>query len=132
MIKDYKIIGLCTTKLNEEAASEFASYLSKEAIAKGYRLFVFNSFRDFYRNDEYDTGAASIFKAINFDVLDALVVDVQAFHNTVIVDEIIGKAHERNIPVVVLNEIRDNCFDKAVKVNKKCIGKVIVDGKIIH
>lgn len=110
MIKDYKIIGLCITKLNEEAASEFASNLSKEAIAKGYRLFVFNSFRDFYRNDEYDTGAASIFKAINFDVLDALVVDVQAFHNTVIVDEIIGKAHERNIPVVVLNEIRDNCF----------------------
>jgi len=110
MIKDYRIIGLCTTKLNEETASEFASQLSKEAVAKGYRLFVFNSFRDFYRNDEYDTGAASIFKAINFDVLDALVIDAQAFFNHNIIDEIISKAKERNIPVVVLYEQLEGCF----------------------
>ncbi len=110
MIRDYKIIGLCTTKLNEETATEFASKLSEEAIAKGYRLFVFNSFRDFYRKDEYDEGAASIFKAVNYDVLDAIVIDSQAFFNRDIVEEIIGKAHEKNIPVVMLNEERDDCF----------------------
>ena len=110
MIKGYKIIGLCTTKLNQETASEFAEHLSREAVAKGYRLFIFNSFRDFYCGDEYDTGASSIYKAINFDILDALVIDIRAFYDRSIPAEIIDKAKNRNIPVIVLNEILDGCF----------------------
>ncbi len=110
MIKDYKIIGLCTTKLNEETKCSFAECLSKEAIAKGYRLFVFNSFRDFYHKDEYDLGASSVYKAINFAVLDALVIDVRAFYDQTIVDGVIKKAQEKNIPVVALNEYREGCF----------------------
>ncbi len=110
MIKNYKIIGLCITKLNEENISNFAERLSVEAIAKGYRLFVFNSFRDFYNKDEYDAGAKSIYKAINFDILDALVIDDNCFYNKSIVDDVISSAKEKNIPVVVLNDKREGCF----------------------
>lgn len=110
MINNYRIIGLCVTKLNEENISTFAEYLSKEAIAKGFRLFVFNSFRDFYNHNEYDQGAKSIYKAINYDILDALVIDDRCFFDKSIVDEIINKAHEKNIPVILLNEKREGCF----------------------
>lgn len=110
MIKDYRIIGLCVTKLNEEGISNFAEKLSKEAIAKGYRLFIFNSFRDFYIGNEYDLGAKSVYKAINFDILDALVIDANCFYDKNLIDELVSAAKEKNLPVVVLNEERDGCF----------------------
>ncbi len=110
MINGYRIIGLCVTKLNEETASEFAEHLSREAIAKGYRLFIFNSFRDFYSNTEYDTGARSIFSAINFDILDVLVIDVQCFYDKNLVETLIGRAKAKNIPVILVNEKREDCF----------------------
>lgn len=110
MIKDYKIIGLCVTKLNEENISIFAEHLSKEATAKGYRLFVFNSFRDFYSKSEYDKGAKSIYKAINYDILDTLVIDDRCFFDKSIVNEIIDRAQEKNIPVILLNAEREDCF----------------------
>ncbi len=110
MINGYKIIGLCVTKLNEESISEFVENLSAEAIAKGCRLFVFNSFRDFYTDTEYDAGAKSIYMAMNFDVLDALVIDDRCFHNKEIVSSLISKADENNIPVILLNQKRDGCF----------------------
>lgn len=110
MINGYKIIGLCVTKLNEETTSEFAEYLSKEAIAKGYRLFIFNSFRDFFTDSEYDIGARSIYKAMNFDVLDALIVDDRCFYDKELVNSLIASAEENKIPVILLNAERDGCF----------------------
>lgn len=110
MIKNYRIIGLCVTKLNEENISNFAEYLSKEAIAKGFRLFIFNSFRDFYSHNEYDQGAKSIYKAINYDILDALIIDDRCFYDKSIVEELINRAHKKNIPVILLNEKREGCF----------------------
>ncbi|MBQ7835228.1 MAG: hypothetical protein IJ385_05540 [Ruminiclostridium sp.] len=81
MINGYKIIGVCITKINDESCTEFTEYLSQEAIANGYRVFVYNSFRDFYHRDDYDKGAKSIYHAINFDVLDALVIDYRSFYD---------------------------------------------------
>lgn len=110
MINGYKIIGLCVTRLNEETVSEFAQHLSAEAVAKGYRLFIFNSFRDFYTQNEYDVGAKSVFNLINYDVLDVLVIDSQCFYDKELVENLISRAKEKNIPVILLNEEREDCF----------------------
>lgn len=110
MINGYKIIGVCITKINDESCTEFTEQLSIEAIANGYRVFVYNSFRDFYHNDEYDIGAKSIYKAVNFDILDALVIDHRSFYDTEIIEELISKAKMRGLPVVMLNQQRDDCF----------------------
>ncbi len=110
MLNGYKIIGLCITKINDESCTEFTEQLSLEAIANGYRLFVYNSFRDFYHKDEYDIGAQAIYQAVNFDILDALVIDYRSFYDKDIIEELISKAKMRGLPVVVLNQKRDDCF----------------------
>ncbi len=110
MIDGYKIIGLCITKINDESCTEFTQQLSLEAIAAGYRVFVYNSFRDFYYKDEYDDGARSIYQAVNFDILDALVVDYRSFYNHSIIEDLIDRAKMHGLPVVVLNKERDDCF----------------------
>jgi len=110
MINGYKIIGMCITKVNDEDNTNFTERLSIEAIKNGYRLFVFNSFRDFYYGNDYDRGSMSIYKAVNFDILDALIIDDRSFYDKTIPDELIDKAKEHNIPVILLNFQRDDCF----------------------
>ena len=110
MISGYKIIGVCITKINDESCTEFVEYLSQEAISNGYRVFVFNSFRDLYYGDSYDMGAKSIYKAINFDVLDALVLDYRSFFDKELFEGLIKTGKEHNLPIVVLNQERDDCF----------------------
>lgn len=133
MINGYKIIGLCITRINDEGCTEFTEYLSNEAIANGYRLFVFNSFRDFYYNDDYDLGAKSIYKAINFDVLDVLVIDFRSFYDKALVEELISTAKSRDIPVIVLNEEREDCFsiiNDCCDAYKELIRHIIGDHKV--
>lgn len=110
MINGYKIIGMCITKVNDEDNTNLTESLSVEAIKNGYRLFVFNSFRDFYYGNDYDRGSMSIYKAVNFDILDALIIDDRSFYDKTIPDELISKAKEHNIPVILLNFLRDDCF----------------------
>lgn len=110
MIHGYKIIGMCLTKVNDEDNTDFTEYLSLEAIKNGYRLFVFNSFRDFYYGNDYDKGSKSIYKVVNFDLLDALVIDSRSFYEQEIFEELVEKAKAHNIPVVVLNDTRSDCF----------------------
>lgn len=107
MIKGYKIIGMCATKINDESCTEFIEQLSIEAIANGYRLFVFNSFRDFYYDDEYDAGAKSIYKLINFEVIDALIVDFRSFFDFGECDALIQKAKQKDIPVITIGGTRE-------------------------
>lgn len=133
MINGYKIIGVCITKVNDESCTEFTQQLSVEAIKYGYRVFVYNSFRDFYHNDEYDIGAKSIYQAVNYDILDALVVDFRSFYDKTIIEEIITKAKMRGIPVVALNEQRDDCFCIINDYNaayKELIRHVVRDHKV--
>lgn len=110
MINGYKIIGMCITKVNDEDNTNLTEYLSVEAIKNGYRLFVFNSFRDFYYDNDYDRGSMSIYKAVNFDILDALIIDDRSFYDKSIPEELINKAKKHNIPVILLNFERDDCF----------------------
>ncbi len=110
MINGYKIIGVCITKINDESCTEFTEHLSVEAIAHGYRVFVYNSFRDFYHNDKYDMGSKSIYQAVNFDILDALVIDYRSFYDKEIIEDLITRAKMHGLPIIVLNEQRDDCF----------------------
>lgn len=110
MLGGYKIIGVCLTKLQDETTSDYIQKLHREAITKGYRLFVFNSFLDFYKNDSYDRGAKSIYGLINYNMLDALVILDECFYDKMLVTELIEKAKEKNIPVVTVYGEYEGCY----------------------
>lgn len=110
MIGDYKIIGVALTKLHEETMSDYVQALHNTAIKNNYRLVVFNSFLDFFKNDSYDRGAKSVYELINFQKLDALIIFDECFYDKDLVEKLIQKAHSHNIPVVTLYKKYDGCF----------------------
>ncbi len=109
MISGKRVIGVCVTKMHTVGMGEYLFYLQQSAAAAGMKLIVFNSTVDFYNNDHNDKGAGSIYEAINFDILDALVVYYENFRIGAVPDRIIANAKKHNVPVVVLKGTVDGC-----------------------
>jgi EAL domain-containing protein (putative c-di-GMP-specific phosphodiesterase class I)/DNA-binding LacI/PurR family transcriptional regulator len=110
MLGDKKIIGVCLTVIRDEYRTEFLSDLYKKVKGTEYKIIVFDSVKDFYKMDEYAKGAAKIYKAINYDVIDALVILYESFYNKDIIDEIIEPAKIKNVPVILVHGERDGCY----------------------
>lgn len=121
MVGDKKIIGICLTRVQSIAATEYLSCLHQYASARGWKLMVFNSPVDFYRRDSNDFGAATVYGLMNFDVLDAVVVYSDCFNNQEIHDGIIREARAHGVPVILLNRQAEGCssilsvYDEAFK-----------------
>ncbi len=110
MLNGFKMIGVCLTKVQDEVTSKFLQKLYHETEETEYRLLVFNSFLDFFKKDKYGDGAASIYKLINFDLLDALLIKDDCIYDKELIDRLIGEAKKRNIPVLILFGEREGCF----------------------
>lgn len=110
MLNGLKMIGVCLTKIQDEVTSKFIQLLYRETEKTDYRLLIFNSFLDFFQKDKYGQGAASIYKAINFDLLDMLVVAENCFYDKTLLEELIAQAKKRGIPVLVLFGEHEGCF----------------------
>ncbi len=110
MLNNRKIIGICATKIQDEFCSGFLQSLFCESSRTDYRMLIFNSFVDFFRGDKFDQGAGSIYKAINFDILDVLVIIDHCFYDKRIVHELIETARNKKIPVIVLYGSYNGCF----------------------
>ena len=107
MINDKKIIGVCLTKIHDSIRADYLNRLHNLAEEQGYKLLIFNSYVDFYRNDDFDKGAESVYNVINYDVIDALVVLYDSFYNKNVVDRIIERASASHVPVITVNEKLD-------------------------
>lgn len=110
MIGKYKLIAVCTTKIHDESCTNFLQELYRCTLNTDYKLLVFNSFYDFFNNDEFDAGASSVYSIINYDFLDAIIIDDKRFFDKSIIDHIVSEAHKRLIPVLLLSGQREGCF----------------------
>lgn len=110
MLNGLKIIGVCLTKVHDEESTAFVQALYKEIEATDYRLLIFNSFLDFFYDDDYGKGAAAIYKAINFDIIDMLVVEEKGFYDKSLVADLVRRAKAHGVPVLTLFAEREGCF----------------------
>lgn len=110
MINGKKIIGVCITKIHETSRADICNRLHFLAHYAGYKLIFFNSFVDFFMNDAFDKGAQSVYKLIDHEIIDALVVFHDSFYNTDIADSIISDAKQHGTPVVIVNGTADGCI----------------------
>ena len=105
-----RIIGVCITKIHDTTRADLMHRLHHLAMKKNYKLLIFNSFIDFYNNDAFYKGAASVYDIINFDLIDALIIHTESFCNKSLIDKIIVSAKEHNTPVILLDRTCDGCF----------------------
>lgn len=110
MIGKRKIIGLCVTKLNNRTHADYVNRMHYVARSHGFRLVVFNSSEDFYRNDSYSDGAKTIFEDINFQILDGIIIHSDHFYDKELVRDIAQRAKDSNVPVVVTDMEIEGCY----------------------
>ncbi len=110
MIGGKRVIGVCVTKIHERSRAEFVQKLFKAAQKSDTKVMVFNSVLDFYKDKDYDSGAKAIYSLINYDIVDAIVIFSRHFYSKEIFDGIVSGAHERNIPVIVVDEVVEGCY----------------------
>lgn len=124
MLNGQKIIAVCLTKIQDEFTYEFMDALYRTVKGSEYRCLLFNSFSDFYEHDTYDRGAKAVYKLINFDIVDALVIKSNCFFDEQIVDELIASAKERQVPVILVNGEAKGCFSVLPSCEKALSGLI--------
>lgn len=110
MIGNKKVIGVCLAKVHSIAATEYLSRLSTYAGKQGYKIIVFNSIFDFYKNDGNDFGGKSVYKLINFEIVDAVVIHTDDFRSEEVLDELITEVTAHNIPIILLKKYDERCY----------------------
>ena len=110
MLNGKPVIGLCMTKIHEIGRANLVDHLHRAADKAGMKLIVFNSFVDFYHQDDFDEGSRYVYDIIQFDVVDVLVIHDLSFFQKSIVAELVERAHAAGKPVVIINGDREGCF----------------------
>lgn len=105
-----KIIAVCITKAQDYSHSLYLQYLHKQAEKNGFKLLIFNSYVDFFRNELYDRGAGAVYDLINLDLIDALIIQSDSFETKDVIEPVIADAKKRGIPIVSINEIMEDCY----------------------
>lgn len=95
----------------DEATSEYLNQTYIRAKELGYKLLIFNVFSDLYGVDNPYDPAKSIFKIINYDILDGIIILTETIKCKAIRDAIVYNAHIRNIPIVSVLTPLEGCYN---------------------
>lgn len=110
MLNGYKLIAVCLTKIQDEVTYEFIDALYQTVKGSDYRLLLFNSFSDLYHQNVYDEGAKSIYQLLNYDLVDAVIIKADTINDHQVIRDLIARAKERQIPVILLNMKAEGCY----------------------
>lgn len=110
MLSGKKVIALCTTKMHTPSHLEFCHRLSRMAQRRGCKLLILNTFVDFFNHNEQDEGAASVYRAMNLSVIDAVVILADAFCDPAVPEGIIARAKEQGVPVILVKGQAEGCW----------------------
>ncbi len=110
MYNGKKIIGVCLTLVHNRTRADFVERLGRYCASKDIKIMVFNSVVDYYNNDVYDAGARSVYDAIDYDIIDALIILSENFHNKEVYGDIIKAARKSAVPVVLVDDERGDCI----------------------
>ncbi len=112
MIEDYKLIGVCISRIQEEYRINCIRALNHYARKSGYRLLVFNTSTDlYYKDNANDIGEASVFQLIPYDKLDAMVFFAETLKNEFVTDAILRRCKEHGIPVMSIDSHLEGCIN---------------------
>ncbi len=107
----FKIIGVVLCGAQDEATSEYIHQISERAKELGYKILIFNSFADYYIDSSPQNPTRAIFRIINYDILDGIIMLTETIKSVAIVEEVLACAKKRNIPVVSIMTPVEGCYN---------------------
>lgn len=100
MYRGSSIIALCIPKAYEH--TEFVAELNESLLEYGYRLVIYHTCSDLYWNTESDMVEKTVFDLIDFDVIDAIVIYEEFYHDKQALQEVAARAELHNKPIITV------------------------------
>ena len=110
MLGNKKVLGMCVTKIHDRVRGSLADEINLAAVEAGFKLVCFNSIEDFYRDDVFGKGARTIYDRMDYNILDGVIICQEHFCNRRVVEDIVRRASEKKVPVVILNGEAKGCI----------------------
>lgn len=132
MIKGKNIVGFCTTTFSIDSEIKYLEKLYEEIRKTNNKLIVFNSTRNISEDDSSEKGAFGVFDAISYEKLDALIIFRDAFQSEEVVERIVEKAKQNNVPVFMIHGKHKDCYSiysRSLSTFETLIKHVIKDHK---
>lgn len=97
---DTKILAVICACAHDESNTDYLHGIAEYARKSGYKLLVFNSPVDFAPDDNPDHPMKAVYRIINYDILDGIVLLTESLKSPDVVAQVLSRAKERDVPVV--------------------------------
>lgn len=111
MYKDRKVIGICTSELDQKYHIKILERIVRELINMEYYVMLFSSDSDLYYKTKSDEADASVFDLMNSDRLDAVLICSATIRNQEVLDGIVKRLRENQVPVLAYGIELDHCHN---------------------
>lgn len=102
MKKGLKIVGLCISEIHNDDIIQMIYPLNQYLNQHGWKLIVFNTCTDLYERSSFDQGEAGVFRLLNFDYLDAVIIYPRKIYEMEILQKVVNDAREHHKPVIMV------------------------------
>lgn len=111
MIGKFKIIALCTCRIQDDESHNFIAMLNEKLINIGCRLFIYNTCWVTPNNEEEKDPQLSVYDLMDYSFIDAVIIQADRFYNDVVCQKIVDKALGLKLPVVSLGLEFKGCLN---------------------
>lgn len=115
MIDGRKVLAVCTSGLFSDDIQKILEPIYRYFYGNDWRIVIFTCCSNLSQHTLFDCGDASVFRLMNFDSIDAVLILKQTLLCREPVNDIIAKADEKNIPVIVLDN--DSADDSCINIS---------------
>ncbi len=103
MIEGRRLIALCASRVYDPQTHSFIVNLNERLKAEGYAMLIFTINSDIYWEEDRIATEKYIYDLIPYEYIDGIVIMDEKIKSHKIAEKIIGKAGERDIPVVTVD-----------------------------
>jgi len=111
MIEGKKIIAVCIARMQDDTSRNYVEEFNKAVAPLGYRLLVYTTCAVINNEGEYVDPEFSVYDFIQYDVVDTVVIFEDLILNQEVTDELIRRAKENGVPVIVIGERHEGCIN---------------------
>lgn len=113
MIGKHKILAICACEVQKDELQNYVLPLYQHFSQNDWRVIIYGSFNGIGRDVSSDSCDASVYKLINFETTDAVIIFGQTLHSPSVLESIISSAAEHGVPVAVIDgdEQYDGCLN---------------------
>ncbi len=99
MIRNRRVVALCTSRADEISAHEFVTTLGNLLRTNNGILLVYNTCSNFFWDP--DSAKASVFSLIDYRTTDAVVIMAEEIKNEIVTKRLAEDARKHNVPVII-------------------------------